>query len=150
MISLTGKKANKVIYRPLLGKTVMDISYWPVIFTAFQKKNKQYLLCKTDWRLLLTDTRKIVSAVVIQFGDRPLTTSSLSRADRLDGVRRLPGIQKGDMGLRAYSIHRPVLPIGQAHILFAVRQLSGQKLAKKDTITGIIFAFQGFQSARNS
>lgn len=35
------------------------------------------------------------------------------------------------MGLRADSVHRPVLPIGQAHVLFAVRQLSGQKLAGK-------------------
>lgn len=43
------------------------------------------------------------------------------------------------MGLRAYSIHRPFLPIGQAHILFAVRQLSGQKLTEKATVTGIIF-----------
>lgn len=54
------------------------------------------------------------------------------------------------MGLRANSIHRPVLPIGQAHILFAVRQLSGQKLAEKDTVTGIIYAFEYFQAASNS
>lgn len=54
------------------------------------------------------------------------------------------------MGLRADSIHRPVLPIGQAHILFAVRQLSGEKLAERDTVTGIIFASEWFQSASNS
>lgn len=97
--------------------------------------NGTFLLsfCNIIWGLLPTDKSKIVIYLVILFCHRPLTTSSLSRADRLDGVRRLPGIQEGNMGLRAYSIHRPVLPIGQAHILFAVRQLSGQKLAGQKT-----------------
>lgn len=132
---LLGWKMNKnVIYRPLLRETVMELSYWvSVIFTTFYKNKKPYLLWKIIWGLLPTDKSKIAIYLVILFCYRPLTTSSLSRADRLDGVRRLPGIQEGNMGLRAYSIHRPVLPIGQAHILFAVRQLSGQKLAGQKT-----------------
>lgn len=139
---------RSVIYRPLLGETVMEISYCvSVIFTAFQEKKKPDLLCKIIWGLLPTDKSKIVISLVIQLGYRPLTTSSLSGADRLDGVCRLPGVQEGNMGLRAYSIHRPVLPIGQAHILFAVRQLSGQKLAGKRHGNWDCF---GFQPAWNS
>lgn len=54
-----------------------------------------------------------------------LTASPLSGADGLDGVGGLPRVQKGYMGLRAHRVHRPVLSVGQTHVLLAVRQLSG-------------------------
>lgn len=90
------------------------------------------------------ETEKSEEAILsaIQLSNCPLTTSSLSGADRLDGVCRLSRIQEGNVGLRAHSVHRPVLPIGQTHILFAVGQLSGQKLAEKGIVTAIIFVFK--------
>lgn len=107
------------------------------IYRISGRKKKNHIAAQNRLNL---DGKHVGSfSLAIQFSYRSLTTSSLPGADGLDGVCWLPRIQEGDVGLRAHSVHRPVLPICQAHILFAVRQLSGQKL-EKDNVTGIIFA----------
>lgn len=141
LISLDRQKSTKMWSNALywLNSNAISYSFWNIYSIPGGKKAIFAHLKSAGSCCQLKKSEEAISSA-IQLSNWPLTTSSLSGADRLDGVCRLSRIQEGDVGLWAHSVHWPVLPIGQTHVLFAVGQLSGQKLAEKDAVNQFDFS----------